>query len=105
MAKLHIDPPTGTLTGTVTDKADKSTMPGVSISIPDLKMGTVTNTDGKYSISNVPNGVYLVQFSFVGYGTVSRSVDFSKPNVLDIQLETSNIETAEVVVPGAYGGG
>jgi len=100
MAKLHIDPPTGTLTGTVTDKADKSTMPGVSISIPDLKMGTVTNTDGKYSISNVPNGVYLVQFSFVGYGTVSRSVDFSKPNVLDIQLETSNIETAEVVVTG-----
>ena len=29
---------------------------GVQVSIPNLQMGTLTNTDGRYVIQNVPNG-------------------------------------------------
>jgi len=94
------DPPTGTLTGTVTDKADGSPMPGVNVFIPDLKNGTSTNEKGQYTLSNIPNGVHIVQYSFVGYGTITRTVDFSKSAVIDIQLQTSSIETSEVVVTG-----
>ena len=96
----HTDPPTGTLTGTVTDKTDNSPLPGVSVYIPDLKTGTSTNDKGQYTLSNVPNGVHIVQFSYLGYGTVTRTVDFSKPSVIDIQLQSSSIETSEVVVTG-----
>lgn len=95
-----IDPPLGTLTGTVTDKADNSPMPGVVISIPDLKFNTVTNAKGIYTLNNLPKGTYLVQFSFIGYGTVSRTVDFNTTTTLDIQLQTSSIETGEVVITG-----
>ena len=99
-ASLRTDPPTGTITGVVTDKADKSPMAGVTVSIPDLKVSTTTNLDGKYTLSNVPNGVYLVQYTFIGYGSITRSIDFSKSGVVDIQMQTSTIETSEVIITG-----
>ncbi|MEO6849010.1 MAG: carboxypeptidase-like regulatory domain-containing protein, partial [Mucilaginibacter sp.] len=91
---------TGTLTGTVTDKADGKTIPGATISIPDLRIATTSDINGKYSIANLPKGVYLVQVSFVGYATFNQKVDFSKTAVLDVQLHTSSIEVAEVVITG-----
>ena len=99
-ANAHTDPPTGTLTGTVTDKTDNAALPGVSVFIPDLKIGTSTNDKGQYTLSNIPNGVHIVQYSYLGYGSVTRTVDFSKSSVLDIQLQSSSIETGEVVVTG-----
>jgi len=89
-----------TLTGTVTDKADGKPIPGATVSIPDLKNGTVTDADGKYTLSRLPKGVYLVQVSFIGYATFNQRVDFSKTTVLDVQLHTSSIETSEVVITG-----
>ena len=67
----------GTLTGTVTDKADGSPLIGVTISIPDLKNGTTTNADGKYSLNRVPKGVFLVQVRYIGYATINQKVDFN----------------------------
>lgn len=90
----------GTLTGTVTDKKDGSPIIGASISIPDLKTGTLTDINGKYTISHIPNGIYLVQITFIGYSTFTQKVDFSKITVLDVQLQTSSIETGEVVITG-----
>ena len=90
----------GTLTGTVTDKADSTTLPGVTVSIPDLRIGTATNGKGKYILNHVPRGTYLVSFSYVGYKTYTVKVDFTNTTTLDVKLETSSIETSEVVVTG-----
>lgn len=75
-------------------------MPGVIVNIPDLKNGTSTNEKGQYTLNNLPKGVYLVQFSFLGYGTITRTVDFSKTTTLDVQLKSSSIETSEVIITG-----
>jgi len=96
----HTEPVLGTLTGTITDKADNSPMPGVNVFIPDLKIGASTDLKGQYTISNIPTGVHLVQYSFVGYGTITRTVDFSKSSAIDVQLQSSSIETSEVVITG-----
>ena len=77
----------GTLSGLVTDKATGITIPGATVSIPDLRTGTVTDANGKYLISNLPKGVYLVQISFVGYATFNQRVDLSKISVLNVQLK------------------
>ncbi len=98
--KYTTDDLTSTLTGTITDKADGKTIPGASISIPDLRVGAVSDANGKYSIPNLPKGVYLVQVSFVGYATFNQKVDFSKTNQLNVQLQTSSIEAGEVVITG-----
>lgn len=90
----------GTLSGVVTDKTTGATIPGATVSIPDLRTGIATDANGKYILHNLPKGIYLVQVSFIGYATVNQNVDLSKTSVLNVQLQTSSIETAEVVITG-----
>jgi iron complex outermembrane receptor protein len=92
--------PPGGVSGTVTDKTSGTPISGVYVSVPDLKNATATNEKGVYTLTNVPKGVYLVQFTFLGYGTVTRNVDFSKTSTLNIQLQLSSIETSEVIITG-----
>ena len=90
----------GTLTGTVTDKADGKPIIGATIRIPDTRNGTVTDVNGHYILNNVTRGVYLVQVSYLGYATFTEKVDFSTTTKLDVQLQASSIETGEVVITG-----
>jgi iron complex outermembrane recepter protein len=92
------DPP-GSLTGIVTDKEGKP-VSGATVSIPDLKTGTVTDVNGKYIFTKLPTGTYLVQITYVGYGTFNKRVELSKTTQLNAQLLPSTIESAEVVVTG-----
>jgi iron complex outermembrane receptor protein len=91
---------TGTLTGIVTDKASGTTIPGATVSIPDLRAGTSTNANGKYTLRNLPKGVYLVSVTFVGYAAYTQKVDLSTTTTLNVALSVSSIEEAEVVVTG-----
>ncbi|MBW4890058.1 TonB-dependent receptor [Mucilaginibacter sp. HMF5004] len=90
----------GTLSGKITDKKDGSPLIGVAIYVPDLKIGATTNAEGKYILTHLPKGIYLVQLTYVGYGAINQKVDFSKTSVLDFEMETSSIEIAEVMVTG-----
>jgi len=98
--KLHADDVIGSLSGTITDKADGKPIPGATISVPDLRIGTISDANGKYSIGQLPKGIYLVQVSFVGYATYNQRVDLSKTTKLDVILQTSSIEASEVVITG-----
>src|SRR6185437_7199663 len=89
----------GTLTGTVTDK-DGKPIAGATVTIPDLKTATITDAYGKYTLRKLPGGVYLVQITYVGYGTFNRRIDLSKTTQLDAQMQPATIESAEVVVTG-----
>jgi len=89
----------GTLTGTVTDK-DGKPIAGATVTIPDLKTATITDANGKYTLRKLPGGVYLVQITYVGYGTFNRRIDLSKTTQLDAQMQPATIESAEVVVTG-----
>jgi iron complex outermembrane receptor protein len=90
----------GSLTGIVTDKADSTTLTGVTVSIPDLRMATATDNKGHYALNHIAKGVYLVTFTYVGYATVNQKIDFSKKAVLNVQMKTSSIEAGEVVITG-----
>lgn len=73
-------------------------LPGVSVTIKDTKMGTVTNTNGEFSI-NVEKGKILI-FRYLGYKTLAQGVADSK--VMNITLESDRGTLDEVVVVG-YG--
>jgi iron complex outermembrane receptor protein len=103
MAAGKTTPPDGvlsTLTGTVTDKADGKPIIGATVSVPDMRNGSITDINGHYSLSRLPKGIYLVQVSYIGYGTFNQKVDFTKTTTLDVQLQASSIETGEVVITG-----
>lgn len=98
--KTPPDNGTGALTGIVTDKADSLVLPGVTVTIPDLHMATATDSKGKYTFKNLPKGVYLVSFSYVGYANYTQKVDLATTTVLNIRMAASAIEETEVVVTG-----
>ncbi|WP_238325483.1 SusC/RagA family TonB-linked outer membrane protein [Lunatimonas lonarensis] len=73
-------------------------LPGVTIVIDGTSTGTVTDIDGRYSIS-APEGATLI-FSFVGFVTQRRVVGAS--DTIDIRLVEDESSLDEVVVVG-YG--
>ncbi|WP_375582630.1 carboxypeptidase-like regulatory domain-containing protein [Cyclobacterium xiamenense] len=86
-----------TVTGTVTDENGEA-LPGVTVFIPGTSFGTVTDVDGKYSLS-VPEGSRLL-FSFIGYA--SKEIEVGNSAILDIILQADVTALDEVVVVG-YG--
>ncbi|MES2110140.1 MAG: TonB-dependent receptor [Bacteroidota bacterium] len=98
--KKNKDDDAGTITGTVTDKADGKPIIGATVSIPDLRRGSITDVNGHYVLDNLPKGIYLVQVTYVGYASFNQRVDFTKSSTLDVQLQVSSIETGEVVITG-----
>lgn len=87
------------LTGTVIDAKDGSTLPGVAVLVKGTNTGTVTNVEGKYEI-NIPESATTLQFSFLGMKTTEVKIGSS--NTIDINLESDNIGLDEVVIIG-YG--
>ncbi|GGA95322.1 TonB-dependent receptor [Puia dinghuensis] len=90
----------GNLTGTITSKTDGKPIAGATIMVPDLKTGTVSDANGKFTINLSTRGIHLVEVSYVGYGTFYQNVDFGKTSQLDVQLSLSTLETEEIIVTG-----
>ncbi|MCX6252284.1 MAG: TonB-dependent receptor [Bacteroidetes bacterium] len=88
-----------TIKGVVTASDTKETLPGATIVIKGTKTGTVTDLDGKYSITAITDKAVLV-FSYVGYTT--KEVDIGNQTVVDVQLDFKKTTLDEVVVIG-YG--
>lgn len=81
--------------GQVTDSKDV-TLPGVSIQVKGTSLGTVTDTDGKFSISVPPTSILI--FSYIGY--VSQEIPVNNQNTINVSLETDAKSLNEVVVTG-----
>jgi len=88
-----------TITGTVTDNSDGSTLPGVAILAKGTTNGTVTDINGKYSLS-VDESVKVLVFSFMGMRTEEREI--GSLSMVNVRMENDNIGLDEVVVIG-YG--
>jgi len=86
------------VTGTVTSATDGTPLPGLSIIVKGTSIGTVTNSDGNYTL-NVPADGTLV-FSFVGFRT--QEVAVQGRNVIHVVMEES-VEALEEVIVTALG--
>lgn len=96
---LNISAQEKKITGTVTSKADGTTLPGVNVIIKQSNTGTSTDFDGNYSLSVINNKAVIV-FSYVGYTTLEVAVGSN--STLNVQLEEDLGALDEVVVVG-YG--
>ena len=85
------------ITGKVTDDHN-GTLPGVTVTIKGTKTGTLTDSDGKYSIK--VNATDILVYSFMGYE--SSSLPVGNKSVINISLKSSTTGLEEVVVVG-YG--
>ena len=84
-----------TVTGTVTDSTNEPLI-GASVVIQGTSNGTITDIDGKYSITASPDNV--LEFSYVGM--VKQDVKVGSQHVINVQLKEDSQMLAETVVIG-----
>ena len=87
-----------TVTGKVTSADDDSAIPGVNILEKGTSNGTVTDSEGNYSISVGANSTLV--FSFVGYA--STEVVVGSQTTVNVSLKLDVTSLSEIVVTG-YG--
>lgn len=86
------------ITGRIIDGDTGEALIGVSILVKGASMGTVTDVDGKFSLSVATGDV--LEISYIGYK--SQSIVVGNQSVLDIRMMSDNELLDEVVVVG-YG--
>lgn len=83
------------VSGRVTDATDGLPLPGVNVVVKGTTNGTVTDTDGRYSL-NVPGSSGVLIFSFIGL--VTQEVEIGGRQVINVPMSSDVTQLSEVVV-------
>jgi iron complex outermembrane receptor protein len=81
-----------TLTGTVVDATDGTTLVGANVALrevdsPDILRGTATDPDGTFQITDITPGSYVVEVRFIGYQPQQRTITLEAGESRDITVE------------------
>jgi outer membrane receptor for ferrienterochelin and colicins len=79
----------------------KAILKGATAYIPDLKISAVADTSGLITISNIPNGKFEIEISFVGFAKSEKVYSFPMQHSdapIEISLGQATGELAEVTV-------
>jgi hypothetical protein len=86
------------LSGVVRD-AQGAVLPGASVAVPALALGTATEADGTYTLS-LPAGPQQVVVSFVGYASQTLDIKLTRNQKHIFTLAANQSELGEVVIQG-----
>ncbi len=94
----------GTIEGTVTETGTGRPVEGAQVG-STTGVGAVTNTQGKYRITNVPAGTMSLRIRMVGYtpGAKSVTVTAGQTTTVDFSLAQSALQLQAVVTTGTAG--
>ncbi|MBR9914538.1 MAG: TonB-dependent receptor [Algicola sp.] len=96
----------GSVSGRVIDATLNQPLPYVNVVIKDASettiTGGITNDDGTFKIENIPEGKITVSIQYIGYKTISKTVNLGadgyKIDLGDIRLEEDVASLDEVTV-------
>lgn len=90
----------GTVTGQVVDAAQLEPVSGAQVFIPGTDLGSLTDEEGRYTISGVPPGQVQVRVRLLGYRPANRqvSVEAGETVTVDFELPVAAVALEEVVV-------
>ncbi len=92
----------GTVTGTVTDAASGEKLEAVQVHIPALKLGVVSDEQGRFTIPNVPSGAHELRADLIGYSSATSVITVTAGETVTVALlmNPSALYLDEVVVTG-----
>ena len=97
---------TGTITGKVTDAKTGEPLVGATVILEGTELGDATNSQGRYTINNIPAKTYNVKVSYVGFVSQTKFnvVIRSEGNIdLNFQLEEQVSELDEInITPNPF---
>src|SRR5690606_8175475 len=88
-----------TVSGNVTSSSDGLGLPGANVLVKGTFTGTVTDLDGRYSLS-VPNATDTLVFSSIGY--ITQEIPVNGRTSINVVLE-EDVESLDEVVVVGYG--
>lgn len=88
-----------TISGTIKDEQTGESLIGANVAIAHTPYGTISNNYGFFSI-RLPEGTYQVNISYLGFETITQSIELKQNTVLKPNLKTQTLsaEVVEVVV-------
>lgn len=88
------------LSGEVRDMESGELISNVNVAIRGTTIGTTTDENGRFELSNIPDGDYVLISRFVGYQRAEIAVSFpaDRNRVLQIEMRRSIIDFDEVVI-------
>nr|WP_233166909.1 SusC/RagA family TonB-linked outer membrane protein [Pedobacter sp. ASV2] len=96
-----------TISGKAVESPGGAPIPGVVVKILNTTLATSTNTNGAYSFAvDLAPGKYQLQFSFIGYKSVTQSVDLGASTEVQLNAALSGdaVGLDEVIVTGTSQG-
>lgn len=89
------------VTGVLIDKKTYLPLSGVTVQLPDLNKGTVTDTAGAFIFNDVPNGELKLIYSLTGYKKKLKVIDINFCCCfLSDTLEPIAFKIQEVIIKG-----
>jgi hypothetical protein len=85
------------LSGTITKPENGEPLVGVVVYVGKLKIGSITNNVGFYSIE-LPQGQYQIEFRMVGMRQTVRNIIIYSDGILNVKLSENTNQLNEVIV-------
>ena len=87
------------IVGTVYDIKNNSPLPSATVYIEELEKGVITDTEGVFRITGVPDGTYTLKVQYLGYNPTEKTVRTDKgARSNDIGLKPENLSLSEVII-------
>ncbi len=85
------------ITGFISNTDTRESVAGVTVHIPKLSVGTISNEHGFYSLT-VPRGNYSARFSFIGMKERVVDLNIYGPGELNIDMRSTLVALRETVI-------
>lgn len=92
-------PQRGTVHGRVIERASRTPVPGVAVTLVGTTLGALTDDDGRFRIAGIPDGARVIAARRIGYEPTQQSVTVTEGADLTIDFELTKAATqlSEVV--------
>jgi len=70
------------ISGTITDDTGAPIL-GANVLLLNTTKGANSDSDGKYTIENVQEGLFYIQASYLGFQTITKQIDIKGDTVFD----------------------
>ncbi|MBU3018031.1 TonB-dependent receptor [Paraglaciecola agarilytica] len=96
----------GKLQGLLTDSSQTSYFSGAQIAVKELGLSTVSRRDGSFRFTNLPEGQYTLEITYLGADTLEAPIDIKSGETLakDFVLVGKRADLENIIVYGQRAG-
>lgn len=88
-----------TISGYIRDGSTGEALIGSAVYVKELSVGVQTNVYGFYSIT-LPAGSYSFEYRYIGYVSLSRQINLTTDEQINIELFIEDVQLDEIIIKG-----